>query len=344
MSRLALLALAALLAGAQQEPCRRGWQFDPAALELPLEPLHMYPLYHTCGSKNKDVYYWPQTCEKANGTMDAVMRSFRGKTVSFIGDSLTAQTFLFFLMSLELDGILYERTITTFVYDNNGTLYTREAVCVKGDYPRFNHCVLPDNSRVPCNCTELQSIAIPAYQATLLNLFVYDIQLPSNKPVHRNFLPMQLFADVVSRSDSAVVNAGLHFHDPRQLREVNRFILHVLASDLQTNPRKKHVYRHTFVSHFHPYLPWVTAYSRNKGCVPVAYPSVGNDIPEITAQFANAGIASLDYNHVLSTRGHLHPEWKEYLPEKTGEGLDCAHWCYSYELFYPFLQLLAKLV
>lgn len=313
--------------------CKRDWQYDPATSTLPLEPLRLHPSFGTCGSRNSDVYYWPSTCDKANGTMDSIMQSFKDKTIAFIGDSITGQTLYFFLKSLELENLLFQISSEAYMHVNGVLKKQLPLDCEKA----LNHFC--KNSIEVCNCTELKSYYIPAYRTKLINLYVYDMQVPSLRPTRSNFLPMALFERVVDLSDSAIVNAGLHFRIPSELREVNDYILRVLSTDKARNPDKKHVYRITLVTHFDTYYEWRAGVTFSQ-CVPVAFPGEGNENAALTQRFESQGIAVLDYNSVMSTRGHLHSEHKDNWRKG---GIDCAHYCYSYELFYPFWQLLAKL-
>ena len=127
---------------------------------------------------------------------------------------------------------------------------------------------------------------------------------------------------------------GLHFEDKPffVFAGLVRYAGDTLRADMLRNSNKRHMYRLTYPAHWGPHGVYLTLNA-------TMYPSCTQSTERHWTALAAAGLLTndiplLDYYPVLKDRGDLHSR------HPFENRLDCTHWCYAYELFYPMWQMI----
>jgi hypothetical protein len=276
-------------------------------------------MHHGCCNKS-EVYVW-DTGRAANGTMERVLEGLKGKKLVFSGDSISQQTYHALQSSLAASGISYSEAFFTVMSDFSHKLGS-DVRC--GDHG--------DGS-----CHLFRQTSIPAYSVEIYNLFFWSMSLPAEyddepfeKAWNMNHLFFQHFVNI---SDGMIVNIGLHYDSQplNKFAQVIRFLRDTLRADRREHPWKRHAYRLTFPTHFGLY----GTHKQHSGtCSNVAE---SHSTAEAAAGIIGDAVPILDMSSVMRDRGAFHSK------NPFGKH-DCAHWCYSYELFYPYWEMIVALV
>lgn len=283
----------------------------------------------------------------ANGSMHTILNFWRHKVISLSGDSLTQQTYDAIVVALTLEKIAFSETSTHYICDEKKdcVVLSPELRCGVNHQSLANQCNNVTSKQVPnfvpCNCSVVYHVQIPSYGITINYLYSYKMFLPTKfwplmtlANVGFNAIHYQLFESYTRLSDMMIVNVGLHYHQlsGALFSQVLRYVRSILEEDKGMHPHKRHIYRLTFPTHFGR-TGLYDAWNRSDGCYQRARSAW---TAEAARGMMGENISILDYDNVMKRRGDLHSR-------KRLNG-DCAHWCYSYELFYPFFQLISKIL
>ena len=206
-----------------------------------------------------------------------------------------------------------------------------------------------------CECLNVYTSTIPAYDnLTISLLYQYEWVFPDT-PEERNTgliddfktldqyeyplktLPLSVFKHYVDISSSVVVNFGLHQGNMGIQTFVRLFrnIASVLAESMQKYPNKHHVFRSVYPTHFGggdsgEYNS--QAVKNSMSCEKEAKRHFLDTIEEALSN--DMHIPFISFHHLWKDRGEFH----SLMVRKVPKFADCAHYCYSYELWYPVLS------
>lgn len=283
-----------------------------------------------------------------NGSMHQILQQWSNKIITFAGDSLTQQTYDSIHIALQLEQIEFKEVLVFYdcPYQEGRPcqLMAPQNRCISDDTVGRNYRLSFDSeykliSKELSMCITLYQTTIMKYNVTINYLHNYEWFVPSRflpkdyyDPLH-NILHHTLFEQFTHDSDVMLVNVGAHYQRRSGvvITQLIRYVREVLEDDMRKNNRKRHIFRMTFPSHF-GHNSMYEIWNKSEGCIQNSIPTWTEAIAK---QFIGNEIYVMDYNHVMHSRGELHSRINKE---------DCLHWCYSYELFYPFYQLLSKII
>lgn len=259
-----------------------------------------------------------------NSSIHNFLQTSRGRSILFVGDSITLQMYSGIAMEMKAHSIHYKQ------------------VSVK---PAFSQC----------------HIFVPHYNVTLKLLYFYDLEDPhetkktESGPGSPFFLSQATLSSQLQQTDIVMANIGLHHwpqpsYQARQMKRIQELVEQEQDKRAVTITNNLClIWRRTLPQHFptnkgtgHYGDRWKnwTKVSKQIGCQPLpnewnhpsdgAMESVRNNSTKISKQ------PMLDFTTILHNASHYH--------SRRGSGGDCSHYCYSPLLWGPMLHLTAEVI